>query len=74
MQEADAQTMYKHLAEFFELMEEEEAEHFEEVIARHHQIDESLIAILQQLNRDCSSAGKGEGEVENILNNLCELF
>jgi hypothetical protein len=42
--------MYKHLAEFFELMEEDEEYDFEEVIARHHQIDESLIAILQQLN------------------------
>ena len=50
VQKNDTQAMYKHLAEFFERMEEEEESSFEELIARHHQIDESLLAILQQLN------------------------
>lgn len=74
VQEADMQAMYKHLAEFFELMEVEEAEPFEEVIARHHQVDESFIAVLQQLNQGCNNVARSQEEVEGVLSNLCELF
>ena len=55
------------------MMEDEESLSFQEVIAKYHEVDEALLAILQQIPQVTSSM-EGDNEVEIVLTELCELF
>lgn len=55
------------------MMEDEDSLSFEEIMAKYHEVDEALLAILQQLPQGTSFM-EGENEVEVVLTELCELF